>query len=236
MLHDILSTVLKSLISVSVLFILTRLMGKKQLSQLTFFDYVVGISFGSIAASFAVDPSIDYTRGVTGLVVYALFPIVMSLISLKSCRSRRVLDGRPTILVQNGRLMEESLKRTRLTVNDVLEECRIKNAFDLKEVEFAVLETDGRVSVLLKSQSQPLTPKDMNIGTAYKGLCVNVVIDGEILDDQLRFAGRDREWLFMELGRQGVSDKKDVLLGYIDSGGELVVHIKNSGVKADPFI
>lgn len=133
MFNDILTTSFKSVVSVVILFILTRIMGKKQLSQLTFFDYVVGISIGSIAANFAVDSSINYAKGITGLIIYALFPIILSLISLKNYKARKLLDGKPTILVNKGQIVEENLKKTQLTVNDVLEECRLKNAFNLAD-------------------------------------------------------------------------------------------------------
>jgi len=227
MLNDILTTILKSLISVAILFVLTRVMGKKQLSQLTFFDYVAGISIGSIAAAFAVDPSVNYAKGITGLIIYALFPIILSIISLKNYKARKLLDGKPTILINNGQIVEENLKKTKLTVNDVIEECRLKNVFNLADVEFAVLETNGEVSVELKSSSQPLTPKDMNIQTAYKGLCVNVIIDGEIIDDHLQLIGKDRMWLREELKKHNVSDHRKILLGYVDSNNRLIVQKKN---------
>lgn len=227
MLNDILTTILQSTVSIVMLFILTRLMGKKQVSQLTFFDYVVGISIGSIAAAFAVDSSINYAKGITGLIIYALFPILLSLISLKNYKIRKLLDGKPTILINNGQIIEENLKKTKLTVNDVLEECRHKNAFDLADVEFAVLETSGKVSVELKAPNQPLTPKDMNIQTAYKGLCVNVIIDGELLDDHLQMVHKDQIWIQEELKKQSILDIKEVLLGYIDSSNRFIVQKKN---------
>lgn len=236
MLNDILTTILKSTVSVVILFILTRIMGKKQLSQLTFFDYVVGISIGSIAAAFAVDPSINYAKGITGLVVYALFPIILSLISFKNYKARKLLDGKPTILVNNGQIIEKNLKKAQLTVNDVLEECRLKNAFNLADVEFAILETSGKVSVELKSPNQPLTPKDINIQTAYNGLCLIVIIDGEILDDHLQMISKDRTWIQEELRKQNVSDFKKVFLGYIDSNNKLVVQKKNDSTPLNPLI
>jgi uncharacterized membrane protein YcaP (DUF421 family) len=147
-------------------------MGKKQLSQLTLFDYVVGISIGSISGGLAVDPSVNYIKGITGLIIYALFPIILSLLSLKNYKFRKLLDGKPTILVNKGQIVEENLKKTKLTINDVLEECRLKNAFDIADVEFAILETSGKVSIELKSANQPLTPKDMNIKTINKALCI----------------------------------------------------------------
>ena len=233
MLNDVLTTIFKSTVSVVILFILTRIMGKKQLSQLTFFDYVVGISIGSIAAEFAVDSSINYVKGITGLIIYSLFPIILSLISLKNYKARKLLDGKPTILVSNGQIVEENLKKAKLTVNDILEECRLKNIFNLDDVEFAVFETSGKVSVELKSINQPLTPKDMNIQTAYKGLCINVIIDGKILDDHLQMIGKDRKWIQEELRKQNVLDFKEVLLGYIDSNNQLIVQKKNNSKPAN---
>lgn len=116
MFKDIYITALKSFVSVIILFILTRFMGKKQLSQLTLFDYVVGISIGSIAADFAVESNISYVQGITGLIIYALFPIILSLISLKNYKARKLLDGTPTILIYNGKIIEKNLKKTKLTI------------------------------------------------------------------------------------------------------------------------
>jgi uncharacterized membrane protein YcaP (DUF421 family) len=236
MLIDILQTFLKSVISVIILFVLTRVMGKKQLSQLTFFDYVVGISIGSVAAAFAVDPSIDYTRGITALVVYAIFPIALSLIALKSYKARKLLDGKPTILVYHGQLIEDNLKKTKLTVNDVLEECRLQSVFNFTDVEFVILETDGRFSVEKKDSYRPLTPKDMGVTTARPELSMIVVADGEILDDHLAMSGRNRDWLKDELIRQGVADSGSVLLAYIDSGGQLNIQKKGSPAPMNPLI
>lgn len=236
MFKDIYITALKSFVSVIILFILTRFMGKKQLSQLTLFDYVVGISIGSIAADFAVESNISYVQGITGLIIYALFPIILSLISLKNYKARKLLDGTPTILIYNGKIIEKNLKKTKLTVNDLLEECRLKKVFNLTDIEFAILETSGKVSVELKSSNQPLTPKDMNIPTAYKGLCLNVIIDGEVIDDHLQLIGKDRNWLKEVLEKQNILDFKEVLLGYIDSNNQLIVQKKNEIIPYNPLV
>ncbi|MGI5849648.1 MAG: DUF421 domain-containing protein [Christensenellales bacterium] len=232
MVNDILQTMLKSLVSVAVLFVLTCIMGKKQLSQLTFFDYAVGISIGSIAATFAVDSSINYVKGITGLIIYSLFPIVLSLISLKNYKAKKLLDGKPTILIQNGQIVEKNLKKIKMTVNDVLEECRLKNAFNVADVEFAILETAGKVSIQMKPENQPLTPKDMNVQKAYRGLCLNAIVDGEILEDHLKMVGKDRQWIIDMLNKQNIPDYRDVILGYIDSNNVLVIQKRNN---IDPF-
>ncbi|MEZ4357751.1 MAG: DUF421 domain-containing protein [Eubacteriales bacterium] len=236
MLDELFKTALKSLVSIIILFILTRIMGKKQISQLTFFDYVAGISIGSIAASFAVDPSVGYLRGITAIIIYAIFPITLSYFTLKSYRARKLLDGMPSVIIQNGKILENNLKKTKLNVNDLLEECRLKNAFNIADIEFAVLETNGKLSVQLKTEKQPLTPKDMDIKTAYRGLCINVIIDGEIFDEHLTMSGKDRKWLIDELSSLGVFNYKNVLLAYIDANKELNVQLKNSDINKNPFM
>jgi uncharacterized membrane protein YcaP (DUF421 family) len=236
MINDIYRTTLQSLISVSLLFVLTRIMGKRQISQLTFFDYVVGISIGSIAATFAVDDSIGYIKGITGMIIYALFPIFLSYVSLKSYLGRKILDGIPIILIQNGKILENGLKKTKMNINDLLEECRLKNVFNIADIEFAILETCGKLSIQLKSSNQPLTPKDMNIQTQYKGLCVNLIIDGKILDDHLGIINKDIKWLNTELQRQGIKSSSDVLLAYLDSSDVLNTYLKNNDTTVSPIL
>ena len=224
------------MVSVIVLFILARLIGKKQLSQLTMFDYIVGISIGSIASEFAVVSSIHYAQGIAGMLVYTAFPLALSFLSQKSYRGRKVLDGTPSILIQNGRILEQNLKKSKLTINDLLEECRQKGAFDIAEIEFAVLETSGKLSVLLKAQNRPLTPGDMGIGVPYQGLCVNLIVDGQVIVSHLLMLGHDTDWLVGELGKQNISGIQHVLLAYLDTGNTLHVHLKGGEVPPSPLL
>ena len=226
--NEIASTALKSIISVISLFMLARLMGKKQISQLSFFDYLVGMSIGSIAAVFAIDSSISYYRGVTSLTIYALFPIIMSYISLKSYKARIFLDGTPTILIQNGQIVEHNLVKTKINMNDLLEECRLKNVFDLLEVESAILETNGKVSLQMKASNQPLTPKDIDLTIPYKGLCTNLIIDGDVLFEHLRALKKDSTWLINELKSQNIEDPSNVLLAYLDSNNTIRCYLKHN--------
>ncbi len=221
-------TVMKSIVSVVILFILARLMGKKQISQLSFFDYVVGISIGSIAASFAVDPRIDYLHGLTSMIVFAIFPIVLSMVSLKSYLGRQLLDGTPSILIQNGRILEKNLAKSKMNLNDLLEECRLKNAFDIAEVEYAILETSGKVSLLLKAPHHPVTVQDMNLTASKKEVCMNLILDGKILDQQLRISLKNELWLMAELQKQNIDSVQDVLLAYLDATETLKIHLKNN--------
>jgi uncharacterized membrane protein YcaP (DUF421 family) len=233
--NDIIPTAIKSIISVTVLFILARIMGKKHISQLSFFDYVAGISIGSIAASFAVDPSVDYYHGITSIVIYAMFPITLSYLSIKSYKCRMLFDGMPSILIQNGIILKSNLNKTEMNINDLLEECRLKKAFDISEVEFAILETSGKLSLQMKAPNQPVTLRDMNLTAADKGLCINLIIDGKILDEHLLTTRKDYAWLTAELKNQNNNSPDDVLLAYLDTAGILKCYKKNSELPASPL-
>ena len=225
-LDKIFQTAAASAIAIIALFVLTRIMGKKQMAQLSFFDYVVGISIGSIASEYAVVRDIHLAEGLTALTVFTLFCLVLSQISMKSFTGRKILDGIPITLIENGKILELALKKAKLTINDLLEECRQKNFFDIAEIEFAILETSGKLSVQPKSQNRPLQPKDMQIPTTYEGLCTNVIIDGKIIEEHLAAINLSMPWLQGELANQGIVDFSAVLLAYVDTAGALKVHIK----------
>ena len=227
MMREISHTALSAMLSVGTLFILTRLIGKKQMASLTFFDFVIGITIGNIAATGAVDETIHYPVWFTGLFICALFSFFISFVSVKSYFGRKLLDGTPTILIENGKIIEKALKSVKLSINDLLEECRQKDVFDIAEIEYAILETSGKLSVLLKSSNQPLTPKDMNMDSVYEGLCANVVIDGKIIDKHLQMINLDQNWLLAELAKRDIKVYTDVLLAYVDSSGNLACHLKN---------
>lgn len=224
---DMFHVIIRSVISLVVLFISARIMGKRQIAQLSFFDYVVGISIGSIAANFAIDDTISYIHGLVGIITYALIPILMSYISVKSIRARKILEGRSVIIIQNGKIIEENLKKSKFHVNDLLEELRLKGAFSFRDVEFAVLETSGKVSVQLKAYKQPVTCEDLKLETSYKGLSADLIIDGKIIENNLELTGHDKKWLLKELKEQKVSSPKEVLLATLDSENTLNIDLKN---------
>lgn len=229
--HELLQTLIDSLVAITSLFLLARLMGKKQISQLSFFDYVVGISIGSIAAAFACDKTIGYIHGLISMVVFGLFPVLLSAISAKSYRAGKLLDGEPVILIQNGIIIEENLKKTKLTVNDLLEECRLKNAFHIQDIDYAVFETSGKLSVLMKAALLPLTPQDMKLQVAGRGICTNVIVDGKLLEYNLAALGVDKAWLDGELSRLNILDKAELLLCCMDSSMQVYVFRKTNNIK-----
>lgn len=216
----------KTVIAAIVLFILARLMGKKQISQLTFFDYIVGISIGSIAAAMSVDQRISMHAGIISMVIWAVFPIAFSYISMHSMTARRLLDGTPKILVQNGKIIEKNLRRSKFTVNDLLEELRIKDVFDISDVEFAVLETSGKLSVLKKAAKQPVAPENMNLTVSEQGIFANIVIDGKVMKENMAQMHVDDQWLISELRKNDIN-VEDVLLARCDSKKVLHIDRKN---------
>lgn len=223
---EILDIAIRSFVAFVVLFLLTKMLGNKQIAQLSFFDYVIGISIGSIAAAFAVDRTIDYAHAIVSLILYATFAFLLSLINLKSVKFRELIGGTPKILIQNGKLIEKNLRKSRYSVNDVLEECRIRGAYNIADVEFAILETCGQISILLKSQKTPVTNEDLNIETDYRGICADLIIDGVIMHKHLRMLKLDEKWLMEQLNNRHILSHKDVLLANLDTSGNLLIDLK----------
>lgn len=205
------------------LLLYTRLMGKKQMSQLTFFDYIVGITVGSMAATMTVELENTLLNTLAGLTIWTGYTLLLGFIDLKSVRLRRVVDADPTVVIQNGRVVQHNLARMRYSVDELLMQLRIKDVFDLEQVEFAVLEPNGKLSVLKKSQFQPVTPQDLGLHTRYQGLYSKLIMDGEVIEDNLEKNQLTRQWLLDQLRKQGIDDPKEVFLALLDTQGELYV-------------
>lgn len=222
---ELLQVVGYSIIVFILLITLTRIIGKKLLAQMTFFDFVIGITIGTIGGAFV-------TTEVRGFYVL-LSPVVLTMavvltgyITLKSVPARKLLEGEPIVMIQNGKIYEQNMKKIRYHLDDLLMQLREKNIFDLSEVEFAVLEPHGKLSVLKKSQNLPLTPKDMGMSTAYKGLSSEIIRDGQIVDQNLRQNSLTRQWLFDELSRRSIKRVEDVFLATLSTDGKLYVDLR----------
>lgn len=208
-----------------ILLIIARIMGKKQLSQLTFFDYIVGITIGSIASSMSVDQNIKITNGIVSLIIWGGLPILTSLIALKSRMFNKLVNGQPTILIENGKILEKNLKKTQLNLGDLMLSLREHNAFKLSDVEFAVLETNGNVSVMKKTAQDPITPQLLNLKLESEHKPETVIQDGKILEKNLKTYGYTKNWLFAEIEKKGATDISDVYAAQIDSKGNLYVDL-----------
>lgn len=206
------------------LLILTRILGKKQVSQLTFFEYVLGITIGSTAANMSTNLSTRPFLEFVGLLTWTFFVLILEVLALKNRKLAKLADGEPTILIENGKIMEDKLAATFYRFDDLMKDLRKKNVFNISDVEFAILETDGSLSVLTKSQAQPVTPRDLQIPTAYKGLDIELIQDGQIIQQNLEQINLDQNWLLAELDKRGLALDK-IAYGSIDTKGVLYLDL-----------
>ena len=208
-------TVLTTILSILALFLLTKMMGAKQVSQMTMFDYVIGITIGSSAAELATELEEPF-RPLTALIVYALLALAISWASMKSFKARAVMQGRPLVLLENGVIYRENLKKARLDLNEFLTYCRIGGWFDLSQLQTAVFEHNGTVSFLPKETDRPATLGDLNLNAKQAQVQTPVVMDGRLLSGNVRQAGKEEAWVRQSLLRQGYRDESDVLLALWD--------------------
>ena len=181
-----------SLGSLIILFFLTKLMGNKEMSQLSLFDYINGITIGSIAAEMATSLEDNFLYPLIAMVVYGLSVFIISVLSAKSLKIRRFMTGKSMIVFDNGKIYKGNLKKGKIDLNEMLVQARINGYFDLNNVQTAILESNGKLSFLPKSDQRPATPKDLNLSPDQEKLVTNVIIDGKILNDNLKYTGNNR--------------------------------------------
>lgn len=218
--------VIRGTASFFTLLILTRLMGKKQLSQLTFFDYVIGITIGSIAASFTTDLQVEAAVHFAGLVTWALWEVVLGVITIHNRRARKLIDGEPTVVVHNGRILEANLERMNYTIDDLRMQLRQKDVFRIADVEFALLEPDGSLSVLKKPQHRNVSPEDLGLQVTSRGVAVELITDGHVVDANLRQLHLSRKWLEDQIRQRGLR-LDQVYYAEVDATGELYVDVRD---------
>jgi uncharacterized membrane protein YcaP (DUF421 family) len=224
-LSEALIVLVRGIIGFFTLLIFARILGKQQISQLTFFDYVLGITIGSMASTLTTDLTSSAWAHWVGLLTWAVICFIMQWSTLRSKTISSYIDGEPTIVVMNGQIMEDAMKKMRFRLSDLLEQLRGKDVFDLKEVQFAVLEKDGQLSVLKKPEYIPVTPKDMNLYTGPGGLTITLIYDGTIIPKNLKVINRDKEWLTDELRKKGINDVEDVFIASIDKTNNLYIDL-----------
>jgi uncharacterized membrane protein YcaP (DUF421 family) len=225
-----LDIVIRSFSLLIVLFLLTKILGKKQISQLSLFEYVVGITIGNIAAQTSTGVKDNFFYGVCSLLVWTIVPLIISISTLKNKKVRELLEGKPTVFIKDGKIHEDNLNKQKYSVDNLMELLRKKNAFNIADVEFAILEPSGDLSVLMKKENQPLTPKDIQLKVAPEKEPQTVIMEGKILDEPLGITGYNRAWLETELQKLNVAID-NVVVGQIDSYGKLSVDIFDDKVQ-----
>ncbi|MFA6694337.1 MAG: DUF421 domain-containing protein, partial [Bacillota bacterium] len=213
---------IRSTFSFITLFVLTRVMGRRQISQLNFFDYINGITIGSIAATLAIDISRESLPTFIGLLAYTFWVMLLTLLEQKSRTMRRLINGKSTIAIQNGKILENNLKIYGYTIDDLKMILRTQGSFNLSDIEYAIIEANGQISTLLKTQMQPITPKNLNIATDYQGLAIDLISDGKIIEDNLKLLGLTKEWLLKQLVDRNLQ-VKDIFYAELETSGDLYI-------------
>ncbi len=218
---------LTAFLSLVVLFILTKLMGKRQISQMSMFDYIVGITLGSLGGDFALAPEGDMLYVGIAMAVYACVSLFISFITTKSIVLRRFLVGKPFTLMKHGQIYEDNFRKTKLDLHEFLSSMRNEGHFDISKIELAVLESNGKISFMPKAEYRPLTPSDKHMKPDPEGLVLNLIVDGNIILKNLDYSGRDMQWLNKELKKADVTSVRDVFLATCDINGAICVFKKN---------
>ncbi|WP_096155098.1 MULTISPECIES: DUF421 domain-containing protein [Bacillus] len=222
--------VIRSFSIIIGLFLITKLLGKKQLSKLSFFEYIVGITIGDIAGTLSMDPDLQIKNGVTSILIWSLFPLVTSRIALKSKMFRNWIEGNPTVFVQDGKILEDNLRKEKYTTDELLEQFRKKNVFHVEHVQYATLESNGELNILLKKEHQPVTYCDLFSHSLQYREPQTVIMDGNILNDPLAKIGLSKSWLKAELEKKNVLPK-NVFLAQVDSLGKLWIDLYDDEMK-----
>ncbi|MCI9111973.1 MAG: DUF421 domain-containing protein [Eubacterium sp.] len=222
---DFLNVVILGVVSFIVLFVLSRIMGYRAISELSFFDYVVGITIGSVAAEMSTNIDMEWWKGVTAMVIYALLDVLFTVLSQKNVLARQIISGNPIILIYKGKIYKKNLKKARIELNDLLSSARSAGYFNIADVDYAIMETTGKISFQPVALKRPLNPKDFNFAPQSEGLTINVIMDGKIMEDDLADAKIDKKDLIRRV-RQQDKDVKNIFLGIMDSNGVLTLFDK----------
>ncbi|MBU7591070.1 DUF421 domain-containing protein [Metabacillus halosaccharovorans] len=227
---DWIEVVIRSFCIIGGLFLITKLLGKKQLSKLSFFEYIVGITVGDIAGTITMDIELNILNGVVSILIWTLFPLVISHISLKSKKFRDVVEGKATTFIQDGKILEENLKYEKYSTDELLEQLRKKNIFQVSDVEFAILETNGELSVLLKKEKQPTIWEDFFGEGPKLKTPLTIIMDGNYLESAIYEGGYSLDWVRSKL-QEKKRNVKDVFLAQLDSDGNLYADYYDDQLK-----
>lgn len=220
--------IVRSIIAIFILFITTKILGKKQLSQLTIYDYVVGITIGSIAADAIISLNEHFINGIVAILTFGLIAYILSMLALKSPLINKALNGTPVFLMESGEFNYEALKASKVTIVKLIESARLKGYYDISQINYAILETNGEISFLPKEEYQNSNPKDFKLNIkaklAKQTYCTPLIIDGDIQEKNLKDLGKDEEWLKKELKKLNIHDEEKIVLASMNEAGKIKVY------------
>ena len=219
---DFINIILTTVLSASALFLIAKILGHKQMSQLDFFDYITGITIGSIGAELATELEEPWNP-LIAMIVYGIITISLTLIANKLPKLRKYINGTPTIIMDNGKLYRKNMKKAKIDLSEFMVMCRQEGYFNLNDIQTAVFEYNGRLTVLPKSTKRPVNPLDINLVPSPEKISTEVIMEGRILTENLKRMGLNHEWLEKELKIQGFKNAKEIFLGICDGNKELTL-------------
>lgn len=222
---------IRTIILYILVVIAIRVMGKSELSELQPYELVVIIMIAELASLPMEAVEMPFINGIVAISTLVFLQVVISYITLKSERARALICGKPTILIQNGNIVEKELKKLRINMNDLIEQLRIKSFPNIDDVEFAILETNGDLSVIPKASKRPLTPSDMKINVEKEDLPISLIIDGKINQENLDAASLSFNWLYKELKKQNIDDIHKIIYASVDQNKKLSLYLKKEEEK-----
>ena len=220
--HDLLSITMRAIISLVTLFLVTKMLGKKQVSQLSLFDYVIGISIGNFAAEMTVNLDSNILHGTIAVIIFGLIAYIISIGTMKSILLRRFFSGVPTLIIEDGKFLKEGLKKVKFDIKDFLEQAREQGYFDISEIAYAVMESSGKISIMPKSEYSAVINKDMKIKKEKASMPASIIIDGNIMEENLKKYGKTRKWLEQQLKNKHKT-VESIFLATIDKNDNLVL-------------
>ena len=224
---DILKIILTSLFSASALFVIAKILGHKQMAQLDLFDYVNGITIGSIAAEMATEIEAPW-KPFLAMMVYGFISVCLSIITNKSLRMRNFINGTPTIIMNDGKLYRKNMKKAKLDLSEFMVMCRQEGYFNMEDIQTAIFEYNGRLTILPKSDKRPINPNDMNLPVQRDEFFTEIIMDGRVLTENLEKLGLNITWLENQLSQANYKSVKEIYLGVCDNTNKLILFdIKN---------
>lgn len=217
---DFIKLILTSLLSVISLFLIAKVMGHKQVAQLDFFDYINGITIGSIAAELATDLEKPW-KSLIAMLVYGMIAVGLSLVTNKFPKIRKYVNGSPTILMNDGKIYRKNMKKAKLDLSEFLTMCREQGYFDLNDIQTAIFEYNGKLTILPNSANRPITPADIELHPEPDHINTELIMDGRIMGENLKRMGLDLKWLEKQIKAQGYHDVKEIFLGLCDNNNHL---------------
>ncbi|WP_040329558.1 DUF421 domain-containing protein [Clostridium ihumii] len=219
-------TIIKCILIYILSLTLSKLIGIKIISQMNFFDFIMGVSVGSMIAKIVIDKDHVVFSGITALLMFTLLTIATSYLNLKSYTARRIMNAKTLILIENGRIIDKNVRKLKITVNELMMKLREKDVFNLEDVQFAIMERNGQLSVLIKANKKPVTPYDMELNVKNSSFLNDIIIDGKIIDKNLKIAGIDKKWLQSEIKKKNINKIEDIFYAGVDKNKKLIISEK----------